>query len=57
MPAENEKQLEDIKRLLILLLLKLNSKSEEIAMALQVDSSAVRRMIPGRKVQKILKGE
>jgi len=46
-------QLEDIKRLLVLLLMKLGSQSEEIALALQVDSSVVRRLIPTRKVKKI----
>ncbi len=46
---------EDIKRLLILLLLKLGSTSEEIALALQVDSSAVRRMLPARQIKKLIK--
>jgi predicted transcriptional regulator len=45
---------EDVKRLLILLLMKLGATSEEIALALQVDSSVVRRMLPGRKVKKII---
>ena len=52
--ADSERQLEDIKRLLILLLMKLGSTSEEIAMALQVDASVIRRAIPGRKVKKIV---
>lgn len=52
--AENDKQLEDVKRLLVLLLLKLGSTSDEIALALQVDSSVVRRMIPARQVKKIV---
>jgi hypothetical protein len=43
-----------IKRLLILLLMKLGSMSEEIAMALQVDAGVIRRAIPGRKVKKIV---
>lgn len=51
-----DRQLEDIKKLLILLLLKLGSPSEEIGAALQVDSSVVRRMVPGRKVKRIVKG-
>ena len=52
--ADSEKHLDDIKRLLILLLMKLGSTSEELAMALQVDASAIRRAIPGRKVKKIV---
>jgi hypothetical protein len=51
----DEKNLEDIKRLLVLLLIKLDSTSEEIATALQVDSSAVRRMIPFRQIKRIVK--
>jgi hypothetical protein len=53
MPANEP--LDDIKRLLVLLLLKLGSTSEEIGLALNVDSSVVRRMLPGRKVRKIVK--
>jgi hypothetical protein len=53
MANSTEKQLEDLKRLLVLLLLKFDSTSEEIALALQVDSSAVRKMIPGRKIKRI----
>jgi hypothetical protein len=52
--AETDKQLEDVKRLLVLLLLKLGSTSEEIALAMQVDSSVIRRMIPVRQVKKII---
>jgi hypothetical protein len=52
--ADTDKQLEDIKRLFVLLLLKLGSTSEEIALAMQVDSSAIRRMIPARQVKKII---
>jgi hypothetical protein len=52
---EDEKHLEDIRRLLVLLLIKLDSTSEEIATALQVDSSAVRRMIPFRQIKRIVK--
>ncbi|MBR0684654.1 hypothetical protein JQ594_01895 [Bradyrhizobium manausense] len=52
--ADSNEQLDDLKRLLILLLMKLGSTSEEIAMALQVDASAIRRMIPGRKIKKIV---
>ena len=52
--ADNQQATEDVKRLLVLLLLKLGATSEEIGLALQVDSSAVRRMIPARQVKKIL---
>lgn len=51
----DDKNLEDIKRLLILLLVKLDSTSEEIATALQVDASGVRKMIPFRQVKRIVK--
>jgi hypothetical protein len=51
----DEKTLEDIKRLLVLLLIKLDTTSEELALALQTDSSAVRRMIPSRKVKRVAK--
>jgi len=54
MAATADKQLEDIKRLLVLLLMKLGSPSEEIALALSVDSSAMRKLIPGRKIKKIV---
>jgi hypothetical protein len=52
--ADPERQLEDIKRLLILLLMKLGSTSEELAVALQVDASVIRRAIPARKVKRIV---
>jgi hypothetical protein len=54
MTTSSEDQLEDIKRLLILLLLKLGSTSDEVALALDVDSSAVRKMMPVRQVKKIV---
>ena len=54
MTSDSIKELSDIKRLMVLLLLKLGSTSEEIAIALQVDASVVRRMIPGRQVKKIV---
>ncbi len=55
MTQSTEKQLDDLKRLMILLLMKLGSPSEEIATALQVDSSVIRRMLPGRKIKRIVK--
>lgn len=51
-PAEL-KELKSIKRLLIALLLKLGTLSEEIAAALRVESSAVRRMLPMKAIKKI----
>ncbi len=53
MNANETKDLADIKRLLILLMLKSGSSSEEIGLALGVDSSAVRKMIPARSVKKL----
>jgi hypothetical protein len=52
--ADNQKAMEDVKRLLVLLLLKLGATSEEIGLALQVDSSVVRKMIPVRQIKKIV---
>ena len=52
--AETDKTLEDIRRLMMLLLLKLGSTSDEIALALQVDSSVVRRLISARQVKKLI---
>ena len=51
--AANE-PLDDIKRLLVLLLLKLGSTSEEVGLALGVDSSVIRKMLPVRQVKKIV---
>jgi len=48
--------LQDIKRLLILLLMKVGASSEEIGAALGVDSSRVRQMLPARKVRKLTLG-
>lgn len=47
--------LDDIKRLLIVLLVKLGSTSDEIAHALDVDASAIRKMIPVSKIKPIKK--
>lgn len=44
-------ELDSIKRLLTLLLLKAGTPQEEIAMALDVAPSVVSRMIPARKVK------
>jgi hypothetical protein len=46
-------EIESVKRLLILLLLKLGATSQEIGMALGIDSSAIRKLFPIRNVKKI----
>ena len=46
-------ELEAVKRLLILLLLKLGSTSEEIGTALGLHHSRVRQLVPSGKVRKI----
>ena len=46
-------ELEAIKRLLILLLLKLGSTSDEIGTALGVHHSRVRQLVPSGKVKRI----
>ncbi len=51
MAAKEEKDLQDIKRLLMLLLIKLGTTSEEIGLALGTDSSVVRRSLPMRKIK------
>lgn len=45
---------DDVKRLLILLLYKLGSSSEEIGVALGVDSSVVRRLVPSRGIKRLV---
>jgi hypothetical protein len=49
---KDARDLESIKRLLILLLVKLGSSSAEIGGALGIDESVVRRLVPARKVKK-----
>jgi len=44
---------EGVKRLLILLLLKLGTSSKEIGMALNINSSVIRRMFPGKEIRRI----
>lgn len=53
MASAELKELESIKRLAVLLLLKLGASSEEIGTALNVDSSAIRRTFGVRKIKKI----
>ncbi len=53
MPAEQITEVESVKRLLILLLLKLGATSQEIGAALGIDSSAIRKMLSIRSIKKI----
>lgn len=53
MPQAEAAELEHIKRLLILLLVKLGATSEEIGLALKMNSSVVRKLLPMRKIKPI----
>ncbi len=53
MATKEMPELQEIKRLLILLLIKLGSSSEEIGAALGVDSSVIRSLVPTKKVRKL----
>ena len=53
MKSDESKELNEIKRLLVLLLLKLGSSSEELGLALGVDSSVIRKVIPARSIRKL----
>ncbi len=53
MKPENQNGLEDIQRLLIVLLLKLGASSQEIGVALGVDSSVVRKMFSMKSIKKL----
>jgi hypothetical protein len=53
MGDKEHNNVQDIKLLLILLLMKLGSSSEEIGAALGVDSSAIRKLLRARKVRKL----
>jgi len=46
------KELQSIKKLLILLAIKSGATSEEIGQAIGVDSSSVRKMFPMKKTRK-----
>ena len=48
-----DKELDAIKRLLILLLVKLGATSQEIAAAIKVHHSRVRQLVPTSKVKRI----
>jgi len=53
--AENvARELDQVKRLLILLLVKLGSTSEEIGSALGVHHSRVRQMVPTAKIKRLV---
>jgi Mn-dependent DtxR family transcriptional regulator len=45
--------LEAIKRLLILSLMKQGADSKEIGLALDIDSSVIRRMMPAKAIKKL----
>lgn len=53
MPYRGMSEIEGVKRLLILLLLKMGTPSKEIGMALDIHSSIIRRMFPGKEIRKI----
>jgi hypothetical protein len=55
MAEKDQKDQDAVKRLLMLLLYKLGSSSDEIGVALGVDSSAVRKMFPNRDIKRIVK--
>jgi hypothetical protein len=52
-PQPDITDLEYIKRLLILLLVKLGATSEEIGLAIKADPSTVRRLLPMKKIKPI----
>jgi DNA-binding CsgD family transcriptional regulator len=51
MAAKEAKDLQDIKRLLIVLLVKLGATSEEIGLALGIHPGAVRKSLPIGKIK------
>jgi hypothetical protein len=51
------KELEDIKRLLILLLLKGGASQGDVASALQMDQGNFSRMFPARKLKSVKAGK
>lgn len=53
MKSESNEELENIKRLLIALLLKLGASSQELGVALGCDSSAIRKLFPVKKIKKL----
>ena len=55
--AVTAREVEQVKRLLILLLVKLGTSSEEIAHVMNVDASVVRRIAPSRRIKKLSLGD
>ena len=55
--AETQQELEDIKKLLVLLLMKLGTEGGEIAAALGVSNAPVTRMVPKNKVKTLKLGK
>ena len=53
MADKKEKDIQDIKRLLMLLLIKLGATSDEIDLALGIDPSSIRRSLPTRKIKQL----
>lgn len=51
---QSDKEMLEVKRLLMLLLVKLGATSDELAVALQVDASAVRRSFPIKSIRKLV---
>ena len=49
-----QRELSDIKRLLMVLLYKLGTTQNEVSEALQMDRADVSRMLPARKIQSII---
>lgn len=50
---KRDKDLEIVKRLLMLLLLKLGATPQELGLALNVNSSRISQMFPTKKISKI----
>jgi hypothetical protein len=50
---KGDKELETLKRLLMLLLLKLGATPQELGLALNVNSSRISQIFPTRKISKI----
>ena len=51
-PTPIEKELNAIKRLLIVLFMKIGMTQDELSLALQMDQASISRMIPTRKIKK-----
>jgi hypothetical protein len=53
MPDDAVKELDQVKRLLMLLLVRLGTSSEEIGLALGVSDRRVRQLVPISKIKKL----